>query len=410
MRRQIRSPVAAPVFCVAAAIEKRIATIGFSAMHSHCYVSSALLAMVLTLSTAAAGAVARIDGDSDVGDRWVATDATASFPTGSPSDAVPGLRNSSLVLRNGGTVGPSSAPSSCIMPLVRSSLSVQQVQQLGTLEVGKTAAFQVPPNTGTISIIEQAVGASPQTILYGAPPNASPVPNVAVVTLITEPNGTVLYDDNANVPADLTAVHLVTDASVDIGVVTFPNTTRAFVDSGGGGYPPGTWTVQVNDYALECTLPANSAICSGGTDKDQYDLTVITKPIAGPTGTLDVSVYLASESLNATDAIASPSMQRYAQTLANLYLQVGIDLGTVTVYDLPPWAKARYATGVDSSDTGPCSDIGQLLTLSNPGNEISFFFVDSIQAATGDNSGQSASTARFRGPHRWAAPSRVARS
>ena len=280
------------------------------------------------------------------------------------------------VLRNGGTIGPDVPPLSCTTPTVRSSLPAEQVQALGIHTVGETVEFHVPPNTGTISIIEQAVNSPPQTILFGAPPNASAIPNAAVATLITEPNGTVLFDDNADPPADESTAHLLAVGEAGTGVVTLPNTTQALADSAAGGYPPGRWTVQVNDYALEClALPAT---CSGGTNEGQYDLTVITKPVANPTGTIDISVYLATESLDATRAVENPSMQRYVQTLGMIYDKVGIALGSITVYDLPPWAKARYAS-VDAADTGPCSELGQLLALSLPGNAINFFFVDAVQ-------------------------------
>jgi hypothetical protein len=70
---------------------------------------------------------------------------------------------------------------------------------------------------------------------------------------------------------------------------------------------------------------------------------------------------------------------RFAATLSGLYGQAGIQIGSITFYDLPNWAKSLYATGINADDTGPCSDLGQLLSLSLPGDTINLFFVDAIQ-------------------------------
>lgn len=299
-------------------------------------------------------------------------------------EAMPAITQSFPAIRNGGVVGPSSAPSGCRMPVVWSSLPASNVQQLGVFDVGKIVEFQVPPGTGTISIVQQAVGSPPLTIQFGKPPNATKVKNSAVVTLIKDPSGRVLFDDNAAPPSDLSTAPIVAYTGAGTGVVTIPNTSQALIETKDVGYPSGKWTLQVNDFALECLLPENVAVCSGGTNSDRYDLTVITKPVAGLIGTLDVSIYLATQSLNAAGTVSSASMLRYVQTLGALLGQVGIALGKVTIYDLPPWAKTRFATGVDVTDDGPCSEFGQLLTLSNLGNEISFFFVDSIHGLSGE--------------------------
>ena len=296
--------------------------------------------------------------------------------------AAPAIANAGAPLRlsYGGTVGPPVAPTSCQAPVARSVLPFPEVQHLGVHTVGDTVVFHVPPGTGSISIIEQAVGSIPATISYGAPPpDGFPIPNSAVITLLTEPDGTVLYDDFQPYPADLTTMHLDLGLpEVGTSVATLPNTSQALFDSRGAGYPPGHWSVEVNDYAFECTQPVYAAICFGGTTTDRYDITVITKPIAPRAGSVNVSVYLATEALTARTAVASPSMHRFVNTVAGLYAQAGIGLDRVTIYDLPDWAKLRYASGVDAADTGPCSNLAQLLTLSRPANELAFFFVDAI--------------------------------
>lgn len=296
---------------------------------------------------------------------------------------VPG--RSPIHLRSGGTIGPVSAPSRCLTPIVDSALRPSEVQRLGTHRVGQTVEFRVPPHTGTISIIEQAAGSNPQTIFL-RPPFGFSIPNGAVPTLVTDPRGRVIYDDMSPFPADLSAAHALTSPIATTGVMTFPNTTQALIDSGDDGYPDGTWSFQVNDYSLECTTPGLSGFCSG-TDTGQYDLTVLTKRVARPSGKLDVSIYLASETLNVAQALASSALKRYVQTLATFYGQAGIDIDTLTVYDLPAWAKSRFAAGVDATDLGSCSEFRQMLTLSQPGDDVSFFFVDVIRES-GTQSGE----------------------
>ena len=284
-----------------------------------------------------------------------------------------------VTLTNGGTIGPQAA-TTCTQPLpvAHSSLPASQVQHLGVHTVGDIVSFNVASGTGTISIAEQGANGPPQTIAYGA--QATAIPNSAVASRIKTPSGTILFDDTATEPADLSTAHVVGDAiSAGSGFVTLPNTSQAFTDSA-GGYPAGTWSFQVNDYAYEClTMPACQA---SGSGTSQYDVTVITKPVMASTGTIDIAIYLATAAFTSASAVASPSFQRFAQTFAMIYGQVGISIGTFTVYDLPAWAKASYAS-IDISDTGPCSEFGQMMSLSLPANTLDIFFVDSIIADNG---------------------------
>ncbi len=286
-------------------------------------------------------------------------------------------------LRNGGVVGPASPPAACRAPVAGSSLPPSRVQRLGRHTVGETVAFTVPPDTGSISIVEQAVGAPPETVEINFPGFSFPIPNAAVPTLLTAPDGTVLYDDNAPLPFDLSTAHAVTFPSAYTGTMTLPNTTRALRESRPGGYLSGEWSFQVNDYALECATPPISSFCSGGSTTDRYDVTVFTEPLVPRKGGLDVAVSLASDSLTASVAVESPAMRRYADTLSDLYGQAGVCVSRVTVYDLPAWAKARYATGIDVEDLGPCSNFSQLFTLSQAADELPLFFVDAIQFGGG---------------------------
>jgi hypothetical protein len=84
-----------------------------------------------------------------------------------------------------------------------------------------------------------------------------------VPTLLTAPDGGLLYDDNVQPPNDPsgTLVYYGAD-SPSIGAFTLPNTTPmlAAVQEGGGfapgGFAPGSWSFTVNDFALECTTTA----------------------------------------------------------------------------------------------------------------------------------------------------------
>jgi len=279
-----------------------------------------------------------------------------------------------------GTVGPATEPSGCQTPTETASTR-PFVQRLGLHRVGDIVNFTVPPFTGSISIIEQAAGAPPQTVEVLTEPEPFAVPNAAVASLITEPNGTVLYDDlNGPFPPDLSTAHVVAYDTAYTGTITLPNTTQALTDSS-HGYPAGSWSVEVNDRAFEC-FEAPS-LCTGGGSSDQYTLTVITKPIARLLGTLNVAIYFASEAYSGARELSDANFQRYLATLSNIYQATGVKLGTVRLYDLPAWAKALYATGVDASQQGPCAELGQLFTLSQPGDQLNLFFVDDIASGDG---------------------------
>jgi hypothetical protein len=76
-------------------------------------------------------------------------------------------------------------------------------------------------------------------------------------------------------------------------------------------------------------------------------------------------------------------MQRLLQTLDAFLLKAGLSLGTVTFYDVNAAAKAAYSS-VNVDSTGPCDELSQLFTLSQPGNQLDVFLVDRIISATGD--------------------------
>jgi hypothetical protein len=167
--------------------------------------------------------------------------------------------------------------------------------------------------------------------------------------------------------------------------MTIPNTSRMLA----GGVPGGSWSVVVNDFASECSAlgAATCVVGDGGVfPASTYDVTVVTKP--GPvaaTGTIDVAFYLVT-SVHSTTSASAPGdadLGRVVSTLGALLGHAGLCLGRVTFYDVPAWAKARYATGVSADTSDPCGTLSQMLTLARPANAMNFFLVDSITSASG---------------------------
>jgi len=274
----------------------------------------------------------------------------------------------------GGTAGQPAAPPFCIEPIGASAMPSPLVQEFGQHPVGDTIQFQVPAGAASISIVSQALHARGTLDDQG-----QPLANTAVPTNITEPGGTVLYNDFNGPGAVLTAapIYYATTAP-GTGVLTFPNTTAglALADA---GLPAGTWSFQVNDYAVEC---ANASGCDGGASTGVYDVSVLVKPgAAEASGTIDVAFYLVgAPGLTSANAAANSRIQRMLTTLQTLYAQAGICLGSVTFYDVPAWAQALYATGIDASKTGPCDDLNQMFTLARAGNTLNFFLVEAISS------------------------------
>jgi hypothetical protein len=124
---------------------------------------------------------------------------------------------------------------------------------------------------------------------------------------------------------------------------------------------------------------------TGGTS-DQYDIQVLTKSGTIPSaGTIDVAIYLVGGTLTSTSAVTDPAMTRMVTTLGQLYAGAGLCLGTVTIYDVPSWAKTKYGTGLNVDDASVCGDLSQMFTLSSPGNQLNFFLVDDLVASTVNN-------------------------
>lgn len=276
----------------------------------------------------------------------------------------------------GGVVGPPSAPASCLKPKARSALPAAQVLRLGTHRVGTELSFTVPAGTTSISIVSQAVS-TVDTITY----KKIPLANTVVPTLVRTPNGATIFDDSAALPADLTSssVYYGT-ASAITGVMTIPNTTAGLdTVASGGVLPAGVWRFAVNDFANEC---ANTADCTGGTVESTYDLSVLLKGGPQASGTVDVAFYLVGGTLNAGTAATNPRVGRMVTTLGSLFANLGLCLGTVTFYDVPAWARTKYATSIDADKDGACDSLSQMFTLARSANTLNFFLVEAISSSS----------------------------
>jgi hypothetical protein len=309
---------------------------------------------------------------SGSGDAKVCSAPGEAFRACTPPSTAAGFK-----LVNGGVAGPATDPgAACARPIGASALPAAQVQALGTHRVGEVVHFMVPPSTGSFSIVSQASSAVIDSVTITTSGRSRTVPNSVVPTLVARPDGSVLYDDNAAPPADgATAGVWFETVTQSTGALSVPNTSRALGERVRGALQAGTWSFKVNDFGLECL---SDSTCSGGSGDGVYDLTVLTKPAAPDTGTVDLSFYLVTASLTAAQALTDPHVARFLSTLAILYGRAGLCLGTITFYDVPAWARARYATGVKADDTSPCGELDQMFTLSQPGNALNFFFVDAI--------------------------------
>ncbi len=282
----------------------------------------------------------------------------------------------------------------------------------GPFQVGQVVSFDVPANTASITIVEQAVSA-PDSITFRTSTRQATLDNTAVPLLVKDPNGNTIYDDNQPPPAggDVSTlpVFFASDSPAT-GTLTIPNTT-AGLTLVASGLPPSDathkWSFIVSDFAYECTSPAASPLpagttCTAGDDQSLYDVTVITKPMVGgaiPTsGTLDVSIYFATTNAGGAagsaplDAVIAnqgtdTDLNRMVTSLGQLFAQANVTIGSVKYTPLPD-VLATYATGVDIDQSGACGPLSQLLKFAAPGNTLNIFFVSSFRAS-GLPSGQS---------------------
>jgi hypothetical protein len=276
---------------------------------------------------------------------------------------------------------------------------------LGEVDVGGVVAFAVPAGTASITLVEQWVSGGPDsgTVVVLSGGRAAGYDNAAVIGELRDPSSAVVYNDfHTNAPADgsgdLVFVGLPQGVT---GTLTYPNTSASLLALGPGGVAPGDWTALVSDYAYECWLaaqdpppPGLAAIhCSPESQRNdgRYRLFALTRPmVAGSSspipdrGVLDVAFHIVDATspvigIDAAGAVADPRVARMVETYGAVLANAGVCIGTVTFYDAPDWARSRFATGVSDLDTGACSNLSQLFTLSIPSaRTLDLFLVSQI--------------------------------
>jgi hypothetical protein len=284
-------------------------------------------------------------------------------------------------------------PAQCTRPVVASALPPAQVQSFGTKTVGDQVQFTVPPNTGSVTIVQQAQIATLSIVFQN-----TVVDNSAVPLRITKPDGGLAYDDTADAGSpspdggeDPSGNYSFYGGGTPSTVAfTIPNTSASLTE----GVPAGTWKFVVNDYANECTFL--SGCNDGGTNTNTYDVQVLTQPLpAAQTGTMDVIFYIVADMttlsgapFTAANAVTDPSVQRMVQSFKNLIGGAGIT-ANVSFRDTTVADRARFGTNVSAQSTGPCSELCQMFTISgrDPGTTMNLFLVQSLRSASTGSGG-----------------------
>ncbi|HET7752799.1 MAG TPA: hypothetical protein VFK85_02730 [Anaeromyxobacteraceae bacterium] len=307
----------------------------------------------------------------------------------------------------GGVVGPAAPPAAaCARPIVDPRLPSDWVVHRERVPVGTEISFPVPAGASGLTVVLQVVDAE-ENLPFRSLNGVATVPNTAVPLTITDPGGQVWFDDRKPLPADGTneLVHFALPSPFT-GTLSIPNTSKALEVVGTQGLPGGTWKLVVSDYAYECAATTEAAaICGPAANLTPapdfaryragvYDATVIARPGPAPdVGTLDVALYVhpcpggtytatgacAVTPLSAPGFASDPPMQRMVSSLAGFMAGAGVCLGTVTWYDLPDWARERWKSGLDLDASTTCDlALGQLLTLSVPGQHMNLFLVPTM--------------------------------
>ena len=274
-------------------------------------------------------------------------------------------------------------PASCQRPVVASALPAGQVNHIGLRKVGDEVIFNVPANTGSVTIVQQAQLAT-LTVIY----KNSEIDNSAVPLRINTPGGAEIYNDATfSPPSSPDGGVDSSDAGAFYGgstpstaAFTFPNTSAGLA----AGVQAGDWKFVVNDYAYECTFLQG---CNdGGTAENTYDVSVVTR--AAPGTVMDVAFSIATDAFTEANAATDPSVQRMVQTYKDIFGQVGIGVNAV-FHDLSATDKARFGTNISATESGPCSELNQMFTLSgaHPGNTMNVFLVGGLRDASGTAGG-----------------------
>jgi len=276
---------------------------------------------------------------------------------------------------SGGTCPPPS--SLCVTPPLAASAAAPptQILALGTKRVGDSVSFSVPAGIASLTIIEQVVSAPPTAAF-----NEGTVPNEAAPLTLTDPAGTVLFDQFLP-PADPTRAPVyLAAASPGTGTLTVPSST-AGLELAASGLPQGTWSLVVSDLAYVCTLAANCAQ-GGGSNAGTYGLTILLKPSPGAApARIDVAINLATgdaTAITAASAGSDPDLQRMVSSLGVLLARAGLTLGRTTYVDVPPAVASRLAAGVHIDDNGACGDLSRLFATAPAGKQLNVFLVSTF--------------------------------
>jgi hypothetical protein len=284
-----------------------------------------------------------------------------------------------------------SDPGTTCATSIRAPASGIQVTSLGQHRVGEQLSFSLQPGTWSFTVVSQQV---PGTAVGAVTYLGTALPNSVVPTEVRAPDGSVFFDDLADIPTDASGYSDYTGLlgyyggfTPISGALTLPNTAAGLeAVRSRGGLADGTWKLTVGDFAAECAaiaaddLANNQPVrCTGGDTNGEYDLLVITRP--GPissTGTLDLEVYLANSAVTASSAPDNPHVRRVFTTLSTVLANAGLCLGKVTFHDLPPWAVDRYKI-LNVDHTGPCDPLSQLFTLGQADSAgVHLFLLDEL--------------------------------
>ena len=298
-------------------------------------------------------------------------------PAAAPATAV-SCPNAPAV-NSGGTIAAAET-AGCVQPIVQSTYApappaVGATLALGMHQVGEKVQFQLPAGTSGFTVVSQgqSTNVSKVSVFGGVLPN-SPLP-----TPIDSPNGNFFTYPTSFGQAPSDRALTWSPISPVTAAVTFPNGTAGLLKAA-KGLTPGTWSLTVSDLLHECAALACGDPSSGST-ANHYEVTVLTRSGGIPErGGLDLAIYLVSGSISAAAAPNDPDLRRMIQRVTADFARAGVCLQTVTYYDVPAWARTRWAVVQVSSGIAaePCSEYRQLLTLAQPGNVVSLFLVDQI--------------------------------
>lgn len=351
---------------------------------SPAWLAAAAVALALGAAGCTDGSDGKAEGEpcssaSECGGNLVCFErACARGAPASPSCSPPGAPT---ITYEGEIVAVEPAPGACVTT-VRAPVPTGDYLDLGEHPVGTELSFALPPGVVSFTILMQEVGDSAEATIEF---QGFTLANGVVPTDVRDPSGAIFFSDTDPYPRDgpyfdVTGVLAYSLAAQPVaGTFTVPNTTAGLdLARSAGELPAGTWSFLVNDWARECALIPGSCLVGGKVGTYRVHVFLRRARFAS-TGTLDLEVYLATGATsalpNGAAAAANPQVVRWIQSIGAVFAKAGVCIGNVRLYDLPSWAKVRYAPGgvVDISGAGlglspaetppGCDDLSQLFTV-----------------------------------------------